>query len=317
MITQALVLADRDGPEFEPLATGLPPALLPIAGKPVIQHCIEDLWEAGIRDVLVAVPAGDRTIERELGNGQRFGLTLRYLDTGGRTWPGAVLAIAGLPIDAPLLVARGDVLRGRSARALVDLGCESDLDVVVGTIGSTPAGIALIKRRCSGVNQLDWSLVRRGERSQGASIIELGDVGFAALDSLTTLFEAGLAAIEGRYAGLVMDGRTQGSSGLSIAARASIARSVHASGIARIGRRADLHDDVEVAGRVEVGDGCVIDEAAQLIDAVVLPGTYVGRGVRLQNAIAHGPWLYRADLDTCQRVEDPLLLAGPAAAIAA
>lgn len=77
---------------------------------------------------------------------------------------------------------------------------------------------------------------------------------------------------------------------------------------------ADLHDDVELAGRVEVGDRCVIDEAAQLIDAVVLPGTYVGRGVRLQNAIAHGPCLYRADLGTCQCVEDPLLLAGPASA---
>jgi len=36
--------------------------------------------------------------------------------------------------------------------------------------------------------------------------------------------------------------------------------------------------------------------------------------VRLQSAIAAGSWLYRADLGSCQRVDDPLLLAaGPSA----
>jgi len=317
MTTQALILADRDGSELEPLAGGLLPALLPVGGKPVIQHCIEDLWEAGVREALVAVPAGDRTIERELGSGQRFGLALRYVDVAEGACPGEVLAIAGKAMQPPLVLARGDVLRGRSARALLDAASGVESDIVHGTIGSRPAGIALLRRRCRSVNQLDWSLLRSGGSSGQTPCVELGDVGFAALESLQSLFEACLAALANGYAGLLTDGRPAGGSGLSVAARASIARSVHLTGIARVGRGADLHDDVELAGQVEVGDRCVIDTGAQLIDAVVLPGTYVGRGVRLQNAIAHGAWLYRADLDTCQRVEDPLLLAGPAAAAAA
>ena len=317
MTTHALVLADREPVDLQPLVDGLPPALLPIGGKPLLQHCIEDLWEAGVRDVVVAVPGGDRRIERELGDGQRFGLSLRYVDTGGSAWPGEALDIAGASVGAPLLVARGDVLRGRSARALLDSAGGAESDIVHGTIRSRPAGIAMLRRHCRSVNQLEWSQLRSGGRSEQTPCVELGDIGFAALDSLPSLFEACLAALEHRFAGLLADGRATDDSSLRVAARASIARSVNITGTARVGRGADLHDDVELAGRVEIGDRCVIDAGAQLIDAVVFPGTYVGRGVRLQNAIARGAWLYREDLDTCQRVEDPLLLAGPTAAVAA
>jgi len=101
-----------------------------------------------------------------------------------------------------------------------------------------------------------------------------------------------------------------------VAPRAAIARSVHVTGVSRVGRGTELRDGVELGGRVDVGDRCVIDDGAQLIDSVVLPGTYVGRGVRLQNAIVSGRWLYRRDLGTCQRVDDPLLLEGRSAAAA-
>ncbi|MFO1406399.1 MAG: hypothetical protein U1F08_02565 [Steroidobacteraceae bacterium] len=317
MTTRALVLADRDGSDIEPLAGGVLPALLRVGGKAVIQHCIEDLWEAGIRDVAVAVPGADRTIERELGDGRRFGLTLRYIDVGGLPAPAEALSAANLPAEDPLVVARGDVLRGRCARLLVSIAHHAAPDIVHGVVGSRPAGIALLSRRTRGVNRLDWPTVRDGHRSDKASIVELGDVGFTALDGMSGLFEACLGAIEGRYRGLMLDGRERDRPGQWLGPRVSISRSVHLGGLARIGRGAHLHRDVELAGRVDIGDRCVIDDGAQLIDTAVMPGTYVGRGVRLQNAIAWGPWLYRADLGTCQRVDDPLLLSGPGSAEAA
>lgn len=313
---RALVLADRSAGDLEPLARDLSPALLPIAGKPVLQHCIEDCWEAGVRDVLVAVPAGDRTIREELGDGQRFGLAISYLESSGQQWPSEVLALAGQATETPLLVARGDVLRGRCASQLLEHAAGVDGDVVLGVINSRPAGIALLRQRCKGINQLDWSLVgNRAHRPAGPGV-EIGDVGLALLDGPADLFDACLDALDGRYANLLPDGRTQPGATLWLAPRATIARSVHVAGSARIGRGAELHDQVELAGRVEIGDRCVIDDGAQLVDSVVLPGTYVGRGVRLQNAIACGAWLYRVDLGTCQRIDDPLLLAGPLAAAA-
>lgn len=319
MNVRALVLADRtagDFGDFEPLARELLPALLPVAGKPVVQHCVEDCWEAGVRELLITVPAGDSTIREELGDGRRFGLTIRYLESVGQRWPGELPALADLMAEAPLLVARGDVIRGRCASQLIERGTRVEGGVVLGTLGERPAGIALLRRPCNGINQLDWSMFGNRAHKASGTFVELGDVGLAVLDSPAELFDACLDALDGRYLGLLPEGRMQPGAALWLAPRATIARSVYVAGTARIGRGAKLHEQVELAGRVEVGDRCVIDDGAELIDAVVLPGTYVGRGVRLQNAIAYGPWLYRVDLGTCQRIDDPLLLAGPLVAAA-
>ena len=314
--TQALIFADRDGADLEPVAAGTLPALVPVGGKPVVQHCIEDLWEAGVRDALVVITAGDTTVRRELGNGERFGLALRYLESSSQQWPGELLAMAGQSVESPFIVARGDVLRGRSAARLLEHARATDANIVHAMDQSRSTGIAVLKQRCHGLNQLDWTALRRHDRMSNEPGIELGSTGFSLLDDPAAMYEACLGALEGHFAGLLIDGRGRPGSSLLVAPRASIARSVHATGISRIGRGTELHDGVELAGRVDVGDRCVIDDGAQLIDSVVLPGTYVGRGARLQNAVANGCWLYRRDLGTCQRVDDPLLLAGPAAAAA-
>ena len=311
MNMQALVLADRMPGDFEPLARELLPAQLPVAGKSVVQHCVEDCWEAGIRELVITVPAGDRSIREDLGDGRRFGLSIRYLVSTGEQWPGEVLAVAGLGATAPLLVVRGDVLRGRCARRLLELSAAVEGDVVHGKIGGRPAGIALLRQRCKGINQLDWSSVGHRANLPAGPSVELGDVGLALLDGPVELFDACLDTLQGRYTGLLPVGRARPGVELWLAPRATMPRSVHVTGTARVGRGAELHEQVELAGRVEIGDRCVIDDGAELVDAVVLPGTYVGRGVRLQNAIANGPWLYRVDLGTCQRIDDPLLLAGP------
>lgn len=59
---------------------------------------------------------------------------------------------------------------------------------------------------------------------------------------------------------------------------------------------------------VDIGDDCVIDSGPEIADSIMLPGTDVGRGTRLSNAIVSGHWLLRRDLGTCERPDDPLLL---------
>jgi NDP-sugar pyrophosphorylase family protein len=317
-ITRALVLADRESGDLQPLAESYLPALVPIAGKPVLQHCIEDLWEAGVREAIIAVPARDRRIRATIGDGQRFGLTLRYIESDGQLLPAELLARAGQYVSEPMFVARGDVLRGRSAVSLLERAESGDADIVHGAIGARSAGIALLRRRCAGVNWLDWIALKHARPAGTGFLVELGPLGFALIDDLPSLFAASLGALDGAYAGLVVEGRQAAGSTLVLGSRTSVARSVVNAGICRVGTGAELHAAVELAGRVDVGDRCVIDDGAQLIDSVVMPGTYVGRGVRLQSAIAAGSWLYRADLQSCQRVEDPLLLAaGPTAWVAA
>jgi NDP-sugar pyrophosphorylase family protein len=76
---RALVFADRQGVELAPLTENLPVALLPVAGKEVLVHCIEDLVGAGIRELVLVVSAHADRIEAALGDGRRWGAHFRFI----------------------------------------------------------------------------------------------------------------------------------------------------------------------------------------------------------------------------------------------
>ncbi len=312
MHSTALVLADRLGHEFGPFFGGTLPALIPIGGKPVIEHTIEDLWEAGIRDIVVAIPAGDVSIPEELGDGTRFGLRLRFVRAAERRWPSEILADAFASPPPDILVARGDMLRGRSATVFA-----SAPGLVHGIAGFRHAGIARVDGSGDAINLLDWSILLSARPDILGRTIDIGGVGLSTLADLPGVYEACLAALDGHFVGLALDGRPAADGALRLAPRAVVPSSVEVHGSVRVGRGADVHRGVELSGRVEIGDRCVIDDGAHVTNSVVMPGTYVGRGVRLHNAIASGPWLYRVDLDDTQHVEDNLLLAGPGPRVAA
>jgi len=87
---EALVFAAGRGERMLPLTRACPKALLPVDDRPLIEHLLGRLREAGIRDIVINVShLGDR-IEAALGDGSRLGLAIRYsrepeepLETGG------------------------------------------------------------------------------------------------------------------------------------------------------------------------------------------------------------------------------------------
>jgi glucose-1-phosphate thymidylyltransferase len=76
---KGLVLAGGVGSRLRPLSHTIAKQLIPVAGKPVLFHCLEALREAGITEVGIVV--GDRAdeIQRATGDGEAFGLSIEYL----------------------------------------------------------------------------------------------------------------------------------------------------------------------------------------------------------------------------------------------
>jgi NDP-sugar pyrophosphorylase family protein len=86
---KAMVLAAGRGTRLLPLTEQLPKALVPVAGRPMIEYSLLLLKYYGIRDIIINLHhLGDR-IEPYLGDGRRWGLQITYsrepdlLDTGG------------------------------------------------------------------------------------------------------------------------------------------------------------------------------------------------------------------------------------------
>ena len=86
---KAMVLAAGQGTRLRPVTDRMPKALVPVAGRPMIEFALLLLRHYGVRDIVINLHHFGRQIENYLGSGQRFNLNLSYshetelLETGG------------------------------------------------------------------------------------------------------------------------------------------------------------------------------------------------------------------------------------------
>ena len=76
---KAVILAAGEGKRMRPLTYERPKVMLPIAGKPIIEHLLEEAKEAGIKDFVFVVGYHDETIRNYFGKGERWGINLEYV----------------------------------------------------------------------------------------------------------------------------------------------------------------------------------------------------------------------------------------------
>ncbi|HEY3043979.1 MAG TPA: sugar phosphate nucleotidyltransferase, partial [Vicinamibacterales bacterium] len=72
-----VIVAGGKGSRLAPVAGDLPKVLVEIGGKPVLQHQLELAASAGIRDVTVVAGHLASKIVDFVGDGSRFGLSVR------------------------------------------------------------------------------------------------------------------------------------------------------------------------------------------------------------------------------------------------
>ncbi len=109
---KAMILAAGRGERMRPLTDTCPKPLLPVGGKPLIVWHIERLAAAGFRELVINHAHLGVQIEAALGNGARFGVSIRYspettaLETAGGIATALPLLTDG---ETPFAVVNGDV----------------------------------------------------------------------------------------------------------------------------------------------------------------------------------------------------------------
>lgn len=108
---KAMILAAGRGERMRPLTDHTPKPLLMAGGKALIAWHLEKLAAAGFREIVINHAHLGGQIERALGDGAKWGLTIAYSPEP----PGALETAGGiakaLPLlgDAPFLVVNGDI----------------------------------------------------------------------------------------------------------------------------------------------------------------------------------------------------------------
>ena len=107
---KAMILAAGLGNRMRPLTDHTPKPLLTVAGKPLLQHHIERLSDAGFTDLVINVSHLGQQIIDFCGDGSRWGvrITISPEDEPLETAGGIVNALPLLG-DAPFALVNGDV----------------------------------------------------------------------------------------------------------------------------------------------------------------------------------------------------------------
>lgn len=119
---KVLILAGGEGVKFRPFTYELPKALLPIHGKPLLEHTILALRDLGFSELYISIGHLGNKIVEHFGNGAKLGVKIYYLEQS-RKRPGTAQPLFEARehfTDDPFLLVYGDVLTKLNFRDLLD-----------------------------------------------------------------------------------------------------------------------------------------------------------------------------------------------------
>ncbi len=90
-ITQAVILAGGAGTRLQPFTLNNPKPMVPINGKPFLEHLILCLKENGIKEILILTGYLGEKIEKYFQNGAKLGLKIKYSYTPFKNFFGGEL----------------------------------------------------------------------------------------------------------------------------------------------------------------------------------------------------------------------------------
>ncbi len=115
------ILAAGEGVRMRPLTANIPKPLLPVAGRPFLEHNIEALKEAGIRDIIMLVGWRAQRIREHFGDGREFGVRIEYVEQKERLGTAHAIGMIQSKVDSPFFCLYGDVvLTKESVRGIVE-----------------------------------------------------------------------------------------------------------------------------------------------------------------------------------------------------
>jgi len=122
-IERAVILAAGRGTRMRELTADLPKPMIQVRGKPVLQHIVEGLRDAGIRDCLIVVGYRADAVQDFFGDGSRYNVAIQYKTQTVQDGTGRVVELAhDFVKNRPFVLAYGDILVApANYKRLVDL----------------------------------------------------------------------------------------------------------------------------------------------------------------------------------------------------
>jgi UDP-N-acetylglucosamine diphosphorylase / glucose-1-phosphate thymidylyltransferase / UDP-N-acetylgalactosamine diphosphorylase / glucosamine-1-phosphate N-acetyltransferase / galactosamine-1-phosphate N-acetyltransferase len=119
---KAVVLAAGKGVRLWPLTENRSKHMIPVAGKPIVEHVISAIRSAGIRSIVLVTRYRSELVKKHIGNGSKLGVTVDYVDQPDISGTASAISMARDQVGSnDFLVAYGDlVVTPRAINRVVD-----------------------------------------------------------------------------------------------------------------------------------------------------------------------------------------------------
>src|SRR5436189_181883 len=107
---RAVVMAGGEGTRLRPLTSNQPKPMVPIVGKPCMEHILELLRQHGFEDVVVTLAFLPQAIRTYFGDGEALGLRIEYSVEESPLGTAGSVRLATDHLDGTALVISGDAL---------------------------------------------------------------------------------------------------------------------------------------------------------------------------------------------------------------
>src|SRR2546423_11183439 len=128
---RAVVLAAGRGTRMRELTNEVPKPMLEVRGKPVLQHIVQGLRDAGVRKFLIIVGYHAEAVRNFFGDGRSHNAAIEYATQTVQDGTGRVVNLArDFTGGSPFVLSYGDILIGQeNYKRVVDL--PDDVEAVI------------------------------------------------------------------------------------------------------------------------------------------------------------------------------------------
>jgi bifunctional UDP-N-acetylglucosamine pyrophosphorylase / glucosamine-1-phosphate N-acetyltransferase len=111
---KAVVLAAGEGQRMRPLTATRPKVMLPIVGKPILEHLLSEAKAAGIAEFIFVVGYCDKQVRSYFGDGGKWGVKIDYAEQRKQVGTADAIRMAATVVADNFLVVNGDVIINRA-----------------------------------------------------------------------------------------------------------------------------------------------------------------------------------------------------------
>lgn len=145
---KAIILAGGSGERLRPLTNDTPKPLLPIKGKPIILHAINNFKKHGIKDIILSIGYQSDKIKDYFKDGREFGVNISYCIEDAPLGTGGAIKKAQENINETFIAINGDNLADFDWTSIIKFHKEKEARITLTlfpVVDVTHYGIARLK----------------------------------------------------------------------------------------------------------------------------------------------------------------------------